>query len=225
MVNGLWNRRFVVGGPNPWDARPDCETKPAGAPYGRASVAWPPAPLSTLLSVPMVHRLVALLVLAPLIGACSLFRDEAPSAFEARFSGGISTTLQSPHTYTRLFRYTGIGTGDGFAIVLRSMALDPMASIPEWTVPDSVVSIHLFFSRAEEPDGVYVIEGQPWAGGSFWAGGRWYVVHGGTVTVARQRGRLVGTFQFTDTYLLGEGPLGGPSDVRVEGRFDVARSR
>lgn len=166
----------------------------------------------------------ALFLLAAALAGCDALRDPAPDTFEVTLTGERAETITGGFGYTRLSRYTGIGTGDSYGIALRTAPMDPSASpFYEWTVPDSVAKVHLFFDLAEVPSGTYTIEGQPWAGGSLWVGGRWYVAHAGRVTVGREGDRLVGSFRFDDLQWLAEEPAGGVADLRAEGRFDIGR--
>lgn len=168
----------------------------------------------------MTLRLTALLALTALAG-CDSAGPDSPDTFEAAFQGVSRQSVTGSYRYTRLSRYTGIGTGNSYAIYLQTADVEPWG-YGFTPLPDSVVSIYLYFDRAEAPSGTYQIEGQPWAGAGFWVDGRRYSVHAGTVTVTRERGRLVGTFQFTDTFHLAENS--DPSEVQVEGRFDIAPS-
>ncbi len=164
------------------------------------------------------------LLLAVLIGGCDGYRSDMPDEFELTLTGSQEATITGAHGYTWLSRYTGIGTSNSYGIALRTAPTSAMASpFYEVTVPDSVAKVTLFFSGAAVPEGEYNIEGVPWAGGSLRIDGRWYVAHAGSVTVARDGERLTGSFRFTDLYWLAEAPDGGPSGLRVDGRFDIGR--
>jgi hypothetical protein len=166
-----------------------------------------------------VLRVAAAVLLGLGVAGCDWGRDVRPDAFSFTVSGELQRTVIGGHAYTVLTRYTGIGSGDSYGIVFRSAPLGSDASIYDWTVPDSVAQIRLSFGRAEAPRGTYTVEEPPFVGASVWLDGDWYRAQAGTVAIEPGLGRLVGTFRLTDLYRL----TVGPSDLVVEGTFDIAR--
>ena len=165
-------------------------------------------------------RVVAAVLLCLGVAGCDWGRDARPDEFSFTVNGDVQRTVTGGYAYTWLSRYTGIGSGNSYGIVFRSVDIDPMASpFHEWTVPDSVAKVQLSFGQAAAPRGTYTVEGQPFVGASVWLDGDWYVAGDGTVTIEPGLGRLVGTFRLTDLYRL----TVGSSDLVVEGAFDIAR--
>ena len=165
----------------------------------------------------MLLRSATLLVLVALAAGCDS-ADPAPNMFEATFQeGDVQQTVTGAYGYTLLSRYTGLGTGDGFSVQMRTEP-SPTGSFIWYELldPEAVDGVTLHFGDAAVPEGTYQIEGQPWAGASFNLNGQRYFARSGTVTVDHQRGRLVGTFRLTDAY-----GVRSPSNVQVEGRFEV----
>lgn len=165
----------------------------------------------------------ALVVLGVALGVagCDGGEDARPDTFTLSLTGDVQQTVTGAHGYTRLSRYSGIGTGNSYGIALRSAPVGPGSSpFYEWpAAPDSVVSVLLFFSGAEAPRGAFSVAGQPFASASFWMGGLMHIANAGTVTIEPGFGRLTGTFRLTDVYRLTEGPV----ELVVEGSFDIAR--
>lgn len=164
-------------------------------------------------------RVAAAVLLCLGVAGCDWGRDVRPDEFSFTVSGELQRTVTGGHAYTLLTRYTGIGSGNSYGIMLRSAPLGSDASSYYWTVPDSVAQLRFSFGQAMAPRGTYTVQGQPFVGASVWLDGDWYVAEAGTVDIEPGLGRLVGTFRLTDLYRL----TVGPSDLVVEGTFDIAR--
>ena len=171
-------------------------------------------------TAPMLLRSATFLLLVALAAGCDSV-DPKPDMFEATFRGDVQKAITGDYAYTLLSRYTGLGTGDGYAIQLRTRPSPSDSYQLYWTTSDSTDVVDFGFSDGATPEGVYQIEGQPWCGAAFALNGQFYVVQAGTVTVNQRRGRLIGTFEFTGTYRSAED--GGPSNIQVSGRFDIAQ--
>lgn len=172
-------------------------------------------------TAPLLLRSAALLVFAALLARCDSAGPVVPDRFDATFTGELQRTINGAYGYTQLSRYTGIGTGDGYDIELRT---EPSAGVSQYgaSYSDTETVISMGFSDPEAPSGTYRVGGDRFLGAAVWVDGQLYRVQSGTVTVQEQRGRLEGTFQFTRTYRLAEN--GGPSTLQVEGQFDIART-
>ena len=155
-----------------------------------------------------------------LLAGCDSAGPDVPDAFDATFTGSVQRTLSGAYGYTLLSRYSGIGTGDGYHIELRTEPSASGVSQYGFWYSDTETVVSMGFSDPEAPSGTYEIGGRPFASAVVSVEGDLYIVQAGTVTVTQRRGRLTGTFRFTDTYHLTED--GSLSRMQVEGEFDIA---
>lgn len=169
-------------------------------------------------------RVAAAVLLCLGVAGCDWGEEIRPDTFTLTITGDVQRTISGTHGYTRLTRYSGIGTGNSYGIALRSVPVDPGSSpFYEWPPPDSVRSLLLFFGEAAVPRGTYSTDGGRFFSARFWLDGELHVAHAGAVTFEPGFGRLAGTFHLADVYRVVEGPEGGPVEIEVEGSFDIAR--
>ena len=175
----------------------------------------------------MTRRLTILLVLVAIVSGCDLVTDDAPATFEASYSGArsetTSGTLASSFGYTGQLRYIGIGTFDSYIVTLCETE-----SI-QGGVEGCDNNIKIYFNGIGRPYGTYQIGGRASVGASLTIDGFTYFFLAGMIDVVSERGRLTGSFQFTDGYIgyLKPGIRFEPdfpvdlTRVVMDGRFDV----